>query len=121
MIYTDVTENKMCLTDICGAAPIKPGIEAKAGKKPLEAWLSRAARNGNPPSGVTYPANLTLTSLNLNGVQMHCYIQEWGEIAWLICVISGPTFLTGNYVRLCSVIFSCAHIYDLELIKIKVT
>lgn len=48
---------------------------------------------------------------------MHCYLQERGAIAWLICVILGPTLLIGNYVKLCSVIFSFSRIYDPELIK----
>lgn len=33
MIYTDVTENKICLTDICGAALIKPAHKQNQGKK----------------------------------------------------------------------------------------
>lgn len=31
MIYTDGTENKMCLTDICGVALIKPAYEQNWG------------------------------------------------------------------------------------------
>lgn len=132
MIYTDVTENKICLTDICGAALIKPAHKQNQGKKKKkkrslcngahskhQAWFSRAARDGKPPSGVSYPVNLALTSLNLNRVRMHRYLQEPGDIALLICISSCPTLLRGNYVKLCFVIFSSACIHDLELMRIK--
>lgn len=35
VIYADVTENKMCLTDICGAALIKPAYKENQGKRYL--------------------------------------------------------------------------------------
>lgn len=45
-----------------------------------QAWFSRSAQNGKPPSGVSYPVNLTLASPNLSCVPIYCCPQELGDI-----------------------------------------
>lgn len=130
VIYTDVTQNKMCLTDICGAAQIKPAHEQNQGKKKIslcnwahskqQAWLSRADQNGKPPSGVSYPVNLTLLSLTLSWEQIQSYSQELGDVFLLICIIFSSVLLTGNDVNLCLIIFSFVCVYELEWTQLKV-
>lgn len=76
VICADVTQNKMCLADICRAAQIKPTHKQNQDKNKIslcnwahskqQAWLSRTDQNGKPPSGVSYPVNLTLPSLPLS-------------------------------------------------------
>lgn len=115
VIYTDVTQNKMWLTDICRAAQIKPTHKQNQDKNKIslcnwahskqQAWLSRTDRNGKPPSGVGYPVNLTLPSLTLSWEQMHCYPQELGDAFLHICIILSSVLLTGSYVNLCFTIF----------------
>lgn len=130
VIYADATQNKMCLTDICGAAQIKPTHKQNQGKNKSslcnwarskqQAWLSRTDQNGKPPSGVSYPVNLTLPSLTLSWEQIHCYPQELGDIFLLICIILASVLLTGNYVNLCFVIFSFVRVYELGGTQLKV-
>lgn len=131
VIYADVTQNKMCLADICGAAQIKPTHEQNQGKKRRSLCateLIQSSKHGL--AGLTKMENLLQGLLTLSislyhhwpwaGSKYNPTHRSWEIFSCFFSTILGSVLLIGNYVNLCFIIFSFVCVYELEWNTTKV-